>query len=169
MKSRAVLAVLAGVVVLSGCGESSPPPVDGPGPVVSSVPAVAVFGGTYTYPDGLALRVGAPVFKEPVRNGDGSLVDPSDTLDHYTVEVTLSNGTSERFDPSGVSLSASGGGRAGKWYATGDEPSASLPVGGSVSFSMEFAVAGLDGLVVEVVPAWDREPVVFEPAASTAA
>lgn len=123
----------------------------------------AGFGETVAYEDGLEILVGAPTDFTPGEWSAGA--EGFDSSVRF--DVTITNGTAEAFDPSGVFLTASSGGREGSQVFDSENgleggPMTSILPGQSVTFPVAFAVADPADLVVQVAPGpWDYEDALF--------
>jgi hypothetical protein len=123
----------------------------------------AGFGETVAYEDGLELVVGAPADFKPSEWAAGA----EDASNFVRFDVTITNGTDEPFDPSGVFLTASSGGSEGSQIFDSESgldggPMTSVLPGQSVTFPVAFGVADPSDLLVQVAPGpWDYEDALF--------
>ncbi|KHL15696.1 hypothetical protein CLV56_3537 [Mumia flava] len=132
----------------------------------------ALFGGQYTYGDGLIVRVGK---LKPYSVSDNWLLDHK-KWPQVTFQVTVFNGTDDRYDPSGIYSTASSGGREGEEIfdsANGIDgtPSTTLRPGKKVSFDLAYAVKDADDIDLEISPGYDDDfnewaPILFTTSAS---
>lgn len=160
---------LDSIAVESGVSEDLVPedPADGTSAVEdpaadASSPAL-VFGDIAEFEDGLEVGAGAP-----------AAFTPSDTaagVEGFTqfvrIDVTLTNGTEEAFDPALTYVTLSSAGAEGSpVFDSGNGidggPSTSLLPGQAVTFPVVFGVTDPADLTLEVSPgAWEYSSVIF--------
>ncbi|MFC7597554.1 hypothetical protein ACFQU3_19720 [Terrabacter sp. GCM10028922] len=182
---KSTITILASALLLAGCSSgvgadvSSPPPSPPPStsvPTTEVVPeleptsepvpeytepvdpfteepreVVASFGETITWDDGLAVKVSAPKFYEPGEYAAGA------KKWNAVFSVTLKNGTSKRYDPTGLYLTASdSGGDLERIFDSNlpSDPSVSLRAGKSVTWKVAYGLnsKSLKGLTIQVQP-----------------
>lgn len=121
----------------------------------------AAFGETFTYPDGLAVSVGAPVAFTPsadaLRGGEPDFV---------TFEVTVTNGTSAEVTTADFTVTVqSGGGEGGDVRDPGNAiagaPTDPVAPGGGATWAVAFGVLDARDVLVHIIPGIDSDPVTF--------
>jgi len=124
--------------------------------------ATGEFGGTSTYPDGVAVSLAVPTPYTPSENS----FDPRDAAAYVAIDVTVTNGGTENYDPATLFLTAQSGDEPAEQVIdvrqdiTGAPQTTVLP-GRSVTFPVVFGVADPSDLVVEVTPGFDYESAIF--------
>ncbi|MFE4464446.1 DUF4190 domain-containing protein [Oerskovia sp. NPDC056781] len=128
----------------------------------ASSPALA-FGDVAVYEDGLEVGVSAPAAFTP---SDTAAGDEGFTQ-FVRIDVTLTNGTAETFDPTFAYVTVSSGGAEGSQVFDAAQeisstPSTSVLPGQSVTFPVVFGVTDPADLTMEVnVGAWEYDAVIF--------
>ncbi|KAA0973452.1 hypothetical protein FQ154_18200 [Paeniglutamicibacter gangotriensis] len=119
------------------------------------------FGESYTWEDGITVKIGQPKAYKPSQSasvtGDG---------DAIAFNVTIVNGTGERFDPAMFNATMqSSNVEADQIFDSekklGGAPSTTILPKRESSFQVGFTVADKKDLVLEVAPSWDHESVIF--------
>ncbi|RXR28088.1 DUF4190 domain-containing protein [Oerskovia turbata] len=131
---------------------------------VAGAPSPALtFGDAAVYEDGLEVGVSAPAAFTP---SDTAAGDEGFTQ-FVRVDVTLTNGTAETFDPTFTYVTLSSGGTEGSQvFDAANEisstPSTSVLPGQSVTFPVVFGVTDPADLTMEVnVGAWEYDAILF--------
>ena len=116
------------------------------------------FGDTFTYDDGVAVRVSAPEAYTPGEYSSGA-----DQAASVVFTVTIENGTDANFEPMPYETATSGGVEASKVYDSDIEssPTTVVPAGQSISYRIVFSVADADQIVFQMSPSFDYDDVVF--------
>lgn len=161
--------ILAALVVagLAACGPVSEPEVVEPAPVatteaeptpevVEEDPAagqpdgVAELGETVSWPEGVEITLSQP---EPYTLGEWDVIS-NEFPAYFTATLTLKNTGTEKYDPSGVMLSASSAGAQGEdiWIDGVMAPTTTVLPGKSVSWQVAFGVDDLSDITVDVDP-----------------
>jgi hypothetical protein len=121
----------------------------------------AVFGETWEYTDGLAVTVSPPVSFEP----SGSAFPVTDAPAYVMFQVTIANRSEEPYEPLLVASVLSGTSEGEEVFdsANGLEgpPSAALPPGRQVTFTIGFAVSDADDLMLRLTPGPLHEDAIF--------
>ena len=122
----------------------------------------AAFGKTYTWDDGLSIKVGKPTTFKPSEWAIGSAKGKTSVL----MSVTIVNKTGKPFDPGMVYLTAQSGNEEAEQIFdseknVGGGPSTKVLNGREVTFKVGFAVGNPKDIVVEVAPDWDHDSVLF--------
>jgi len=130
--------------------------------------AALLFGDTATFEDGLGVAASAPAAFTPGEWAAG--------VEGYTqfvrVDITLTNGTAEAFDPALTYVTLSSGGAEGSQVFDSSSgiaggPSTSLLPGQTVTFPVVFGVADPADVTLEINPgAWEYDAVIFSTATS---
>jgi hypothetical protein len=126
-------------------------------------PAILAWGETLTYTDGLAISVSQPTGYAPSEWAAGT-----DGFASFVIlNVTVTNGTAEAFDPIGVRVAATSGGVAasdvfdsamdGQGADLGMAPSAAILPGQSVTWAVGYGVANTADLTVDVSGGYDPD------------
>lgn len=129
-----------------------------------SGPSQAVaFGDTYTWDDGLAVTISAPT-EFTVSEFWAEDFDLEANTPLY-FEITVTNGTTEPFDPFMADANVLSGGKQAETVFSGedvdlDTPTVQLLPGKSISYNVGFVVADVDDLQFSWGD-WDRDPVFF--------
>ncbi|MCV9996533.1 hypothetical protein OIU93_19905 [Paeniglutamicibacter sp. ZC-3] len=119
------------------------------------------FGESYTWEDGITIKIGQPKAYKPSQSaavsGDG---------DPIAFNVTIVNGTGERFDPAMFNATMqSSNVEADQIFDSAKKlegtPSTTILPKRESSFQLGFTVADKKDLVLEVTPSFEHESVVF--------
>ena len=191
MSTRTLLRIAATVSVpatllLSGCGGSpqkvdtppatsaspsasaSPSSVTGPSKEptsaepTSEAPSTPQFGETYSWDDGLEMTVSKPTAYKPSPSAAGT-----DRFKNFLMfQITIKNGSKEKFEPGPTTISVSSGDEEGQEvfdYDKGIEsaPSTSVRPGRSTKWKVAFAVKDPKDLTMDAAPDFTREPITF--------
>lgn len=126
-------------------------------------PAVATWGEAFTYEDGLVVTLSQPTGYTPSETAAGT--------DGFTsfvrVDVTITNGTSDVYEPTLFLLDGTSGGVAmsqvfdiaqGMTLA----PTAAVLPGQSITFAAAFGVADPADLTFDVMPGFEYDSVYFQ-------
>ncbi|MFF3065620.1 DUF4190 domain-containing protein [Oerskovia sp. NPDC057915] len=143
-------------------------PADGTGadvgdPAAGATSPALAFGDAAVYEDGLEVGVSAPAAFTP---SDTAAGDEGFTQ-FVRIDVTLTNGTADTFDPTLTYVTISSGGAEGAQvfdaaHEISSTPSAAVLPGQSVTFPVVFGVTDPADLTMEVnVGAWEYDAVVF--------
>lgn len=149
-----------GEVPADGTGSEAQDAEDGAAGAGS--PALA-FGDIAVYEDGLEVGVSAPVAFTPSDTAAGN----EGFTQFVRIDVTLTNGTAETFDPTFAYVTVSSGGAEGSQvFDAANEisstPSTSVLPGQSMTFPVVFGVTDPADLTMEVnVGAWEYDAVIF--------
>jgi hypothetical protein len=149
-----------GEVPADGTGSEAQGAEDGAAGAAS--PALA-FGDIAVYEDGLEVGVSAPVAFTPSDTAAGN----EGFTQFVRIDVTLTNGTAETFDPTFAYVTVSSGGAEGSQvFDAANEisstPSTSVLPGQSMTFPVVFGVTDPADLTMEVnVGAWEYDAVIF--------
>jgi hypothetical protein len=169
--------LILGLLVLAGlaaCAPISEPEVVEPAPVASAPAAepeptsieedpsagqpagVAKFGETVSWPEGVEITLSQP---KAYTLGEWDIIS-NDFPAHFVTTVTLKNTGMEKYDPSGVYLSASSGGVQGEdiWIDGVMAPTTTVMPGKSVSWNVAFGVDDLADVTVDVDPGIEYQP-----------
>ena len=169
--TRTAIAAIAAATVLglTGCDTVEPAKVSD-APATTTAPAsssddeavdevvdepvedgTAAFGQTYTYEDGMAVRISKP---KPFTPGEYDYI-PKGATTFRIFKVTITNGTAKPFDPNLAHVTVAAAGAEGEQlYAesVGSAPSTKIRPGKSVTYSVAFGLRGTSDLTVEVAP-----------------
>ncbi len=121
---------------------------------------VALFGETLTRDDGLELTVSEPQPFTPsewAAGGEGS-------AQHVRFEITITNGTAEKFDPSMIYPTVTSGGVEGEEVfdeGLDGAPMTTVLPGKSVTFPIGFGVEDAADVLMEIELDWEDEPALF--------
>jgi hypothetical protein len=123
--------------------------------------AQAKFGETFSYGDGLQITVSKPA---PYRPSQYAACDKG--VSHLVWTVTVKNGTTEPYDPSGYSDTVQSGQTEGSsCFDSGKglegEPNTTLLAGRTVTWKVGFGVENPDDVVMEVRPGFEYESTIF--------
>ncbi len=138
-------------------------PADGAAGGTSSA---LVFGDAAVFEDGLEVGASAPVAFTPSDTSVGG----EGATQFVRVDLTLTNGTAEAFDPTLTYVTLSSGGVEGPQVfdaasSIGSGPTTSLLAGQSVTFPVVFGVTDPADVTLEVhVGAWEYDSVLFSTA-----
>lgn len=120
-----------------------------------------VFGQTASWQDGISVVLSKPRKFTPNEYASGA-----EGKKHVVLDVPLTNGTSEKFDPSIFRVAAqSGDGEASQIFDTasgvGEYPQTQLRAGKSVKWKIAFSVEDYNDLAVDVTPDFDHDTQMF--------
>lgn len=123
-------------------------------------PSVQVWGQGITYADGLAVTIAQPTGFAPTEYAAGTEGFSS----FVTFTITVTNGTSDAWDPSMFNVEGTSGGApmsevydSGNAVAMGGAPSASILPGQSVTWPVAFGVANTADITLDVMPGYDPD------------
>ncbi|MDP9421143.1 MAG: hypothetical protein M3P53_13560 [Actinomycetota bacterium] len=120
------------------------------------------FGETFTYENGLSITVSAP---EPYTKSDTG-AGAEDSAAQVKFDVTVVNGTSERYEPALFSTTlqsdnAEGDAIFDSANGINGAPSTVLLPGREASFAIAYGVSNPADLVLEVSPGFEYESIVY--------
>jgi hypothetical protein len=166
----AVLIVGLAAVAIQGTPSSSSPAAPGvAAPAFAPPPAappvddqVSGWGETVTFDDGLQVQVAAPELYRP-----GSYSAGHDKARAVRINITVTNGGSQPFDPVVMLVNASHGGQMASpifdsQNGIGGAPQTNVLPGKSTMFPVAFSIGDQPGeLQVEVTPSFEYTDAVF--------
>lgn len=128
----------------------------------SEAPSTPQFGETYSWDDGLEMTVSKPTAYKPSDSAAGT-----EKFKNFLVfQVTIKNGSKEKFEPGLATISVSSGDEEGQEVfdsAKGIEsaPSTSVQPGRSAKWKVVFAVKDPKDLTMDAAPDFTRESITF--------
>lgn len=151
----------------SAAPESSAPPEPTPTPTPTPTVATATIGKTFTYTDGLEVKVSSAVRFTPSDTSAGAQPGQAGVL----VTVSVTNGTGAAFDLTLVQVNFYAGAAGNQGTSVYDSAqdlgtglSGSIPPGHTATAKYAFAAAPADlgNVVVQVKPDFNHNPASFE-------
>ncbi|WP_394159763.1 superantigen-like protein SSL4 [Galactobacter valiniphilus] len=120
-----------------------------------------VFGQAASWQDGISVVLSKPRKFSPDEYAVGA-----EGKKHVILDVTLTNATSEKFDPSMIHFAAqSGDGEASQIYDSGngigEYPQTQLRAGKTVKWKIAFSVEDYNDLAVDVTPDFEHNTQMF--------
>jgi hypothetical protein len=138
-------------------------PNESPAEAPPAGPAILAWGETLTYEDGLAITLSQPTGYAPSEWAAGV-----DSFTSFVVlNVTITNGTSQPYEPFNMQMAATSGGAAatevydtahdGQGADLGVPPSAAVLPGQAITYAVGYGVANTADLTVDVSAGYDEE------------